>query len=71
LIEVVNGNEVIIEGNDIMNLTLTQRDNVTPAGTDTISFTLQRSKGGTWFTIQWDGTKTNEKAITNGQVSIK
>jgi hypothetical protein len=71
LFELVNGNEVLIEGNDIMNLTLTDKDTTGSANTlDTLGISVQRSKGGTWFTLKWDGSKTIEKAISNGNLSI-
>ena len=68
--EIVNGTEVSIEGNDIMQLTLTDVDPNSGSG-DKLAISIQRSKGGLWYSSGWDGTKTVEKPIYSGNVSVR
>jgi len=69
--ELVNGVEVSIEGNDIMQLNLTDVSPTSGVG-DTLSVSVQRSKGGLWFSSNWDGAKTVEKTILpGGNLSVK
>ena len=70
MLPIVNGVEVSIEGNDIMQLTLTD-GNPNGGGTlDTLAISIQRSKGGLWYSSGWDGTKTVEKPIADGVLSV-
>jgi len=67
-----NGTQVSIEGNDVMQLTLTDGTPLVPTSTTrTLGITIQRTKGGTWYSSSWDGTKTIEKQVTTGNVSVK
>ena len=59
---------VTLEGGAIMQLAITDNGPGTPA--DTIAVTVQKSKGGLWFSSQWDGTKTTEKLILTGDLSV-
>jgi hypothetical protein len=70
--EIINGNEVGVEGNCIMQITTTEASPTTCTG-DTLAITVQRSKGGIWFSSNWDGTKTTEKVIIcpGGDLSVK
>jgi len=70
--EIVNGSEVSVEGNCIMQITMTEASPTSCAG-DTLAISVQRSKGGLWFTSNWDGTKTTEKTIIcpGGDLSVK
>ncbi|MBI3242539.1 MAG: Ig-like domain repeat protein, partial [Chloroflexi bacterium] len=44
---------------------------LTDATTDMVGVTVNKSKGGLWFSSKWDGTKTVEKAIlNNGAIRI-
>ena len=65
-----NGTQVSIEGNDVMQLTLTD-GTPTNTATRTLGITIQRTKGGTWYSSSWDGTKTVEKQVYSGNVSVK
>ena len=62
-----DGTETSIEGNDVMQLTLTDDG----AGVKTLGITVQRTKGGTWYSSNWSGTMTTEKQISSGNVSIR
>jgi hypothetical protein len=66
-----NGTQVSIEGNDVMTLTLTDGATITGNTTKKLAITIQRTKGGTWYSSSWDGTKTVEKQINSGNVSVK
>jgi hypothetical protein len=67
-----NGTQVSIEGNDVMQLTLTDGTPRVPASTTrTLGITIQRTKGGTWYSSSWDGIKTVEKQVSTGNVSVK
>jgi hypothetical protein len=66
-----NGTESSIEGNDVMTMSLTDGSTIPGNTTKTLAITIQRTKGGTWYSSSWDGTKTNEKQITSGNVSVK
>jgi hypothetical protein len=67
-----NGTQVSIEGNDVMQLTLSDGTPRVPASTArTLGITIQRTKGGTWYSSSWDGTKTVEKQVSGGTVSVK
>jgi hypothetical protein len=71
VVEIVNGQEVSVEGNDTMQLTLTDVDPLGGNG-DTLAISVQRTKGGTWYSSNWNGTTTVEKAIvTGGLLSVK
>jgi hypothetical protein len=70
--EIVNGSEQSIEGNCIMNMTLTDLSPTgPPTAGDTLGVTVYRNKGGVWFSSNWTGTNTAERAITSGNVSVK
>ena len=57
--------------NDIMQLNLTDVSPTSGVG-DTLSVSVQRSKGGLWFSSNWDGAKTVEKTIlSGGNLSVK
>jgi len=62
-----DGTETSIEGNDVMQLTLTDNNSTLK----TLGITVQRTKGGTWFSSSWNGTTTVEQQISSGNVSIK
>jgi hypothetical protein len=56
---------VSLDGGAILQMAITD---TTPA--DTIGVTVQKSKGGLWFSSQWDGSKTVEKPIT-GEIRVQ
>jgi hypothetical protein len=67
-----NGTESSIEGNDVMSLSLTDYSTMTGnMKPNTIGITINRSKGGTWYSSDWNGTKTVEKMPASGTISIK
>jgi hypothetical protein len=59
---------VSLDGGAVIQLAVT--DNSTKGGVDTIGVTVNKSKGGLWFSSQWDGTKTTEKQIITGDISV-
>jgi hypothetical protein len=67
-----NGTESSIEGNDIMTMTLTdytiESSNTKP---NTLAVTIQRTAGGMWYSSDWNGAMTVEKAPASGTVSVK
>jgi hypothetical protein len=62
-----DGTETSIEGNDVMQLTLTDNGSTLK----TLGITVQRTKGGSWFSSSWNGTMTTEKQISSGNLSIR
>lgn len=59
ILEVVNGVEQSIEGNLTLQLKLHDKNAPNPAfSTDKIAVTVYRSKGGIWYSNNWDGTKS-------------
>jgi len=62
--ELPNGTMTSIDGGAIMQITTT---NGSP---DQLGITVQRSKGGLWFSSGWSGGKTVEKAIFSGDIIL-
>ena len=56
-----DGTTTPIDSGNVMQLAITDG----PAG-DTVAFTVQKSRGGLWFSSKWDGVKTIERAIKAG-----
>jgi hypothetical protein len=70
--EIVNGNEISIQGNCIMQLDLFDGVYSSPAKPDSLGITIYKNGGGIWFSSKWNGTKTVRKAINNdgGNISV-
>jgi hypothetical protein len=67
-----NGTTSSIEGNDVMSLSLTDYSTITGnTKPNTLGITINRTKGGTWYSSDWNGAKTVEKAPALGTISIK
>jgi len=67
-----NGTTSSIEGNDVMGLSLTDYSTITGnTYPSTLGITINRTKGGTWYSSDWDGAKTVEKAGASGTISVK
>jgi hypothetical protein len=58
-------NPISIEGNATLQLWITDGDN------DTIGIQVLNKNGGTWFTSNWDGTRTIEQILGGGNVSVR
>jgi hypothetical protein len=65
VIELVNGVEQSIEGNCVLQLELREIDFINGVG-DQMSVTINRNKGGLWFSSSWNGTKSVLKEIEAG-----
>jgi len=37
----------------------------------TLAITIERTKGGTWYSSDWNGASTVEKPIFTGNVSVR
>jgi hypothetical protein len=71
--EVINGSEVAIEGNCIMQLSLHDAGATTDASdVDSLGITIQKSKGGIWYSNNWPTGATNTQiaALCYGDVSV-
>ncbi len=66
-------NQVGVESGAVFLMDITDGSKATGADKrDKIGLTLQRKAGGVWFSLQWDGTKTIQKAIiAGGEISVK
>ena len=61
---------VNLDGGAIIQLVI--RDVATPGvDADTIGVTVQKSKGGLWLSSLWDGSKTQVKTISAGDIEVK
>ena len=60
---------ISIDGNASLQMTLS--DAGEPGSSDKIGITIYNKSGGLWFTSDWDGTKTVEKTLGGGNISIK
>jgi hypothetical protein len=62
--ELPNGSMTSIDGGAIMQITAT---NGSP---DKLAITVQKSKGGLWYSSNWQGGRTWEKAIFSGDILL-
>src|SRR5262249_54014558 len=64
--DVTNPNSPItVDGGATLQMT------VTDGSPDTAGVVLQKKDGGVWFSSGWDGTKTVEKPLISGNVSVQ
>jgi len=70
--EIVNGSEVSIQGNCIMQLDLFDANATTCSlqYPDKLALTVFRNNGGIWFSSRWTGTNTEKKQLYDGNVSV-
>jgi hypothetical protein len=61
-------NVVAIDGNATLQLWLT--DNGEPGTKDTLGVQVLSKSGGTWFSSNWNGTKTVEQNLAGGNLSV-
>lgn len=61
--ELVGGTWVSIEGNAKLDVTMTDLNPVYPSVYDTLGLTLYKSKGGLWFSSNWNGAYTLEQNV--------
>jgi hypothetical protein len=61
-------NVLPIDGNATLQVTLT--DNGEPGKSDTIGLALYNKDGGLWFSSNWNGLKTVEQIIANGNLVV-
>jgi len=61
-------NPITIEGNATLQMWTT--DNGEPGTSDTLGIQLLNKDGGTWFTSNWNGTKTVEQTLGGGNLSV-
>jgi hypothetical protein len=64
--ELPDGSMVSIDGGAILQISVTDKD----SSGDLLAITVQRSKGGLWYSSNWNGTKTVEKAVSTGDVQF-
>jgi multimeric flavodoxin WrbA len=62
--ELPNGSTTSIDGGAIMQITATN------GNPDQLGITVQKSKGGLWYSSNWQGGKTVEKAIFSGDILL-
>ena len=62
-------NPVSVEGNATLQLWVT--DNGEPGISDTLAIQVLSKDGGTWFTSNWDGTRTVEQVLGGGNLSVR
>jgi alpha-galactosidase len=61
-------NPISIGGNATLQVWMT--DNGEPGTSDTLGIQLLNKDGGTWFTSNWNGTKTVEQTLGGGNLSV-
>ena len=62
--ELVGGVEQSIEGNCIMQLDMFD------GNPDQLAVTVYRNGGGIWYSSRWDGSKTLQKILANGSLTV-
>jgi hypothetical protein len=62
-------------GGDVIDrdaaLQLTMTDKGEPGTSDTLGITVWNTKGGLWFSSNWDGTKTVEQTLGKGNLVVR
>jgi hypothetical protein len=61
-------NPVSVDGNATLQVWVT--DNGDPGSSDTLAIQVLSKDGGTWFTSNWDGTRTVEQVLGGGNLSV-
>jgi hypothetical protein len=57
---------VNLDGGAVMQLAVTDNG----GSGDTIAVTVHKSKGGMWFSSEWNGSKTTEKVVSSGDILV-
>jgi hypothetical protein len=60
---------ISLGGNQLLTVKMTDRGE--PGNTDSIAIQLANSNGGLWFSSNWDGTRTVEQTLQNGNLVVR
>ena len=61
-------NPVSVDGNATLQVVMTDKGD--PGSNDSMAITVWNKSGGLWFASKWDGTKTIEQTLGNGNLVV-
>jgi hypothetical protein len=62
-------NVISVAGNQTLQVTMTDRGE--PGANDSVAITVLSSSGGTWYSSNWDGTKTIQQLLGGGNLVVR
>ena len=70
LSEIIDGVEQAVEGNCMLQLQLSDGDLLQTIQPDQVAITLYRSKGGVWYSSNWNASSSQMQNILNGNLTL-